>query len=203
MQRRSVLLLSLAAAFAPRASAAQGRGDLATRLRAGGHNIYFRHSLTLRADQPDDDVTSCAKQRNLTEAGVALAREIGQRIHALHVPVGAVLSSPYCRCVDTARWAFDRVAVADWLETDGDADGAPERARLLRLKAALAAPPVAGSNAVFVAHGNNLAGLARLHRWPPLPIEEAEAVILRPDGTSIPELVARLKGTEWRGVEAG
>jgi broad specificity phosphatase PhoE len=202
MRRRDFLLTAVAAALAPRRAAALG-ADLAQRLRGGGFNIYFRHSLTMRAGQPDDDIMSCAGQRNLTEAGVALAREIGRGFRALRIPVGDVLSSPYCRCVDTARWAFGRVAVAEWLETDGNPQGAAERARLLRLKAALVSPPPAGVNIAFVAHGNNLMGLAQVHGWPRLPIEEAEAAIFQPAGNGIPAVVALVKAAEWNAIGAG
>lgn len=196
MRRRDFLLTGLIGAMPWRAAGA-AQGPLLEQLRAGGLNIYFRHSLTERAGQPDDDLTSCATQRNLTEAGVALAREIGRRIRLLRVPVGTVLSSPYCRCVDTARWAFERVTVADWLETDGNPQGTAERRRLQRLAMALSGAPAHRANDIFVAHGNNLAGLALLHRWPALPIDEAEAVIVRPNGSAVPEIVARVRGLDW------
>jgi hypothetical protein len=157
LSRRAVLAVpGLAAAWPWAASANQAR--LVERLRAGGFNIFFRHSLTMRLGQPD--------------------------------------ASPYCRCVDTARLAFGRVEIAPWLETDGDDSGAPERARLVRLRDALSQSPARGVNDVFVAHGNNLAGLARLHGYPALPIEEAEAVIFRP-GTSPASVLARRTGAQW------
>jgi phosphohistidine phosphatase SixA len=202
MNRRELVLIGLVAGLAPVALRAAVPADLVARLRRGGHNIYFRHSLTMRANQPDDDLTSCAQQRNLTEAGVALAREIGRRIRELRLPIGEVLASPYCRCADTARWAFGRVTVADWLESPDRAETAPEKQRVLRLKSALATPPAAGTNAVFVAHGNNLNALTRLHDWPALPIEEGEAVAFAPDGASIPPVVARIRGIEWRNLAA-
>jgi hypothetical protein len=202
MERRSFVIGGLAICLAPLSGRAEAPPDLVARLRQGGFNLYFRHSLTKRANQPDDDLTSCAEQRNLTEDGVALAREIGQHIRALRLPIGEVLASPYCRCVDTARWAFDRVAVADWLESNGDPRSASEQQRLQRLKTALTSRPPAGLNAVFVAHGFNLIGLSRLHDWPSLPIAEGEAAIFEPTGVAIPPVLARVKGTEWRNFAA-
>lgn len=195
LSRRSMLIGSGIAALSPWAAGAD-QADLAAALRAGGFNVYFRHSLTLRLGQPDDDLSSCENQRNLTDAGRLLASRVGAAFRALGIPVGAVLSSPYCRCVDTARLAFDRAEIVPWLETDGDDSGEPERARLVRLRDALAAAPARGVNDIFVAHGNNLGGLAKLHGYPELPIAEAESVIFRP-GISPAQVLARRTGSRW------
>lgn len=199
LSRRSVLIGSGLVAGWPWTTGANQTG-LVEMLRGGGFNIFFRHSLTMRLGQPDDDLTSCARQRNLTEAGRQLASRIGAAFRALAVPVGVVRASPYCRCVDTAQLAFGRVEVVPWLETDGDDSGEPERARLARLRDVLAAPPARGVNDIFVAHGNNLAGLAKLHGYPPLPIAEAESVVFRP-GPAPVAVVARRTGAQW--VELG
>lgn len=196
IQRRG-FVLSLAAALTAPAVRAQTATGLRERLRHGGFNIYFRHSLTLRAGQPDDDLSSCERQRNLTDAGRAVASDIGTAIRRHGIAIGRVLSSPYCRCVDTARLAFGAVTVVDWLETNGDDATAEEQRRLHTLAAALAVPPTGAANDVFVAHGNNLAGLTRRHGWPALPIAEAEAVVFQPDGGSMPRVVARLAFGAW------
>jgi len=194
--RRSVLASLAGGVFVCRARAQLAPG-LRERLRQGGFNMYFRHSLTVRAGQPDDDLSSCERQRNLTDAGRQVASEIGTAIRAHGILVGRVLSSPFCRCVDTARLAFRSATVVDWLETNGDASSADEQRRLRALAAALAAQPGRGVNDVFVAHGNNLIGLARLLGWPSLPIAEAEAVVFEPDGGATPRVVARLKASDW------
>mgnify|MGYP001242790515 CR=1 FL=1 len=198
LRRTALMVAGLAAAWPWTARADQA--DLVEMLRGGGFNIYFRHSLTMRLGQPDDDLTSCERQRNLSEAGRLLASRIGAAFRALAIPVGSVGASPYCRCVDTARLAFGRVEVVPWLETDGDDSGAPERARLVRLRDALARAPARGVNDVFVAHGNNLAGFAKLHGYPALPIAEAESVVFRP-GMSPAMALARRTGAQW--VELG
>jgi broad specificity phosphatase PhoE len=199
MHRRT-LLLSLVAGLAVRDGGAQPVPGLRDRLRRGGFNIFFRHSLTIRAGQPDDDLTSCERQRNLTEAGRAVARDIGQAVRGHSIPIGRVLASPYCRCVDTARLAFGAATVVEWLETNGDDATADEQRRLRLLAAALAASPAAGVNAAFVAHGNNLVGLARRHGWPALPIDEAEAVVFEPAGGALPRVAARLKADAWAAL---
>ena len=57
-------------------------------LRAGGLTLYFRHAAT-DFSQNDRAMTShgeCATQRNLSEAGRAQAREIGEAIRAIAGP---------------------------------------------------------------------------------------------------------------------
>lgn len=89
--------------------------------------------------------------------------------------MGKVKSSPYCRCKDTAALAFGRVEVADFLGTSGDPRDPMEQARLAELARLLTMPQPPGVNTVLVAHGNNLRGLASLHGYPEMLIDEAEA----------------------------
>ena len=48
----------------------------------------------------------CRTQRNLSDEGRAHARQVGEAFRAQGVPVAQVLSSPWCRCLETARLAF-------------------------------------------------------------------------------------------------
>jgi hypothetical protein len=168
-------------------------------LRAGGLSLYFRHSLTLRANQPDDDLSTCVGQRNLTEEGREVARDIGTAIRELGIPIGEVLSSPYCRCVDTATLAFGRTAVVPWLESNGRFNTPAERARLAELARLLRMPAIDG-NRVVSAHGNNLYGLHEVHGWELLPIPEAECVVYRAAET--PEVLGRVAYDRWRALAA-
>lgn len=202
MIRRRILFLSIAAGWIAPASHAQPVPGLRERLRRGGFNIYFRHSLTVRAGQPDDDLTTCERQRNLTDAGRVVAVEIGDTIRRHGIPIGRVLSSPYCRCADTARLAFRSATVVDWLQTNGDPSTLDEQGRLHALAVALSAKPADGTNDVFVAHGNNLNGLGRLLNWPSLPIAEAEAIVFDPAVGAIPGIAARLKPSDWTALGA-
>jgi phosphohistidine phosphatase SixA len=187
------------AAAAERAVKPQGQAVL-ERLRGGRLVIFFRHSLTVRAGQPDNDLSSCAEQRNLTPAGRALAEDIGAAFRALAIPVGRVLASPYCRCVDTARLAFGRVDVADWLETNGDLADPAEQRRVATLAAVLQRAVDDRGNLVLVAHGNNLGGLVARHAYTELRIAEAEAIVFAPRLPGPADVVARVAGRDWRGL---
>jgi phosphohistidine phosphatase SixA len=75
-----------------------------TALRQGGHVALMRHAEAPGSgDPPGFNLEDCATQRNLSAEGRADARAIGARFRAERVAIGKLLSSPWCRCVDTAR----------------------------------------------------------------------------------------------------
>lgn len=54
-------------------------------------------------DPPGFRLDDCSTQRNLSAKGRADAQAVGQKIRAESVAVAKLLSSPWCRCIDTAR----------------------------------------------------------------------------------------------------
>jgi phosphohistidine phosphatase SixA len=105
-------VLALAAALA---CSAPGRadvpgGDGATSgmawqaLRSGGHALLLRHALAPgTGDPPTFALTDCATQRNLSVAGRDQARRLGAAIREAGVRVDRLLSSRWCRALETAR----------------------------------------------------------------------------------------------------
>ena len=91
--------------------------ELVAALQRGGNVVYFRHADTGPAspEPPTVDLTRCETQRNLNDNGRAQAQEIGRQFRRLRIPVGAVLSSQFCRCKDTAQLAFGRFEVVPTL----------------------------------------------------------------------------------------
>ena len=101
-------------------------------LASGGHTLVLRHATTDPGvgDPPGFRPGDCATQRNLSADGRAQARAIGERLASRGVAVAAVLSSRWCRCLDTARLAFGRVE--GWAPLDsffGDRATEPGRTR--------------------------------------------------------------------------
>jgi phosphohistidine phosphatase SixA len=74
-------------------------------LRAGGHVAVMRHTDAPggAGDPPGFRLEDCATQRNLSAKGRADAAAIGARIKSEGVAFEKVLSSPWCRCLDTAK----------------------------------------------------------------------------------------------------
>ena len=108
------------------------------RTRQGGV-LLLRHASTEPGlgDPPGFVLGQCHTQRNLSEAGRAQARSLGAWFVRHGLPVQAVLSSQWCRCLDTAQLAFGRVQAWPALYSTFDGQGQPE-AQLRALRERLA-----------------------------------------------------------------
>lgn len=96
------------AAIAPSPTPAEA--DIATaniwsQLRQGqGYVVLFRHALAPgTGDPPNFQLGDCATQRNLSAAGRQQAIRMGDALRQQGIPVSRVLSSQWCRCLETAR----------------------------------------------------------------------------------------------------
>src|SRR5688572_28986342 len=77
-------------------------------LKKGGQVVLIRHAVTTPGvgDPPGFTIQDCKTQRNLTAAGRKEAERLGAAFRQRAIPVGRVLSSPWCRCLETAKLAF-------------------------------------------------------------------------------------------------
>ena len=174
----STIAISGAAAFA----ASSDTGNTVIReLGAGGYVIYLRHSITdtTRSDSDPIDIKDCSTQRPLSGAGRELARKIGEGFRSARIPVDCIVSSPYCRAVETAALEFPGLprttSNALWYSLALPKDQA-ERAAV-EVKTMLATSPQTGANTVIVGHTSNLQEAAGF--WPK---KEGGAAVFRPDG---------------------
>src|SRR5712692_2286040 len=131
-------------------------------LRAPGTVVIVRHSYAPGGfDPPDSKLEDCTTQRNLDDNGRAQAKRIGEAFRANGIIVGAVRSSPRCRCLDTARLAFGKVE--PWMVLQGALRDEDLRQRqLAEIRKAIAAhregPPL-----VLVTHGSVVSDLTGLN----------------------------------------
>ena len=73
----------------------------------GDKIILIRHSLAPGGgDPPGFKIDDCKTQRNLNRKGINQSKKIGKLFKKNKVPVDQVLSSQWCRCKDTAKYAF-------------------------------------------------------------------------------------------------
>jgi phosphohistidine phosphatase SixA len=175
------------------AAEATPEGRLVSELRDGGYVIFFRHTPTdwSQDDQHPVDLTDCSTQRNLNADGREQAVAIGVAIERLDIPVGRVLSSPFCRATDTAELAFGRVAVEPVLENLESAVSDEElEFRNDGLRQLLSTPPIGATNTVLVSHGYNVEAVADVLT------EEGDAYVFREQGDGY-VLVATVTPAEW------
>ena len=144
------------------ATGARAQDPLWPLLAAGGHVVMLRHALTDPGvgDPAGFKLGDCGTQRNLSEEGRREARRLAEALRSRRVPVAAVLSSPWCRCLETARIVFDRPvevqpALGNLFDRSRD-EAAPQLAELRKL---VARPP-AGGNVFMVTHGSTVNALA-------------------------------------------
>ena len=108
---------SIAGAAAAKAGAAPAdpNASIVPLLRGGGVVLAFRHALAPGTfDPPGFVLEDCSTQRNLDDVGRAQSARIGQWFRSHVLQAAAVRSSPWCRCLDTARIAFGAPAVQTW-----------------------------------------------------------------------------------------
>jgi phosphohistidine phosphatase SixA len=156
--------------------------------------IYFRHGPTDQTASSDEeaDMLKCETQRNLSAEGRKQAMQIGKAVQGLSIPIGRVMTSPFCRCKDTAKLAFGRFTVSNDLYF-AIRTGASETKRLAKsLCKMLSTPPAKATNAVIVSHTANLREAAGL--WPK---PEGVAYVFRPLPGGQFETIAMVVPEDW------
>ncbi len=78
-------------------------------LQKGGKIVFIRHSLAPGNGDPDNiDLKKCDTQRNLNHEGIEQSKKIGKLFRENNIHIEKVLSSEWCRCKDTAKYAFQQ-----------------------------------------------------------------------------------------------
>jgi phosphohistidine phosphatase SixA len=176
-------------------------------LRGGGYVLHWRHAFAdvcqdhLDLGTADNPIEpnwwkSCeadceeAFAEQISDAGRAQATNIGRAFDILHIPVGRVLSTEFCRGVTTAELmdfgpAIEQSPALTYFVYD-------EAQRCTDSYALIAQTPAAGTNTALVGH----AGFA-----PQCPVlstlAEGEAAVFKPDGFGDSTFVTRVSPSEW------
>ena len=122
-------------------------------LRRGGCVVAFRHATAPGSfDPPGFQLGRCETQRNLDDVGRSQARRLGAWFRQHGLLPATVRSSPWCRCLDTARLAFGDDAVQTWAPLGSPrAQGHDASRQKAELLAGLARVP-SGRFEVWVSH---------------------------------------------------
>jgi phosphohistidine phosphatase SixA len=148
-------------------------------LRDGGHVVLLAHAYaTGTVDPAAVDIAKCSTQRNLSDRGKQQARKMGALFAARAAETERVVSSPYCRCLDTAEIAFrdapERLDALGLPPTD-EAAAAAQKAAVLKEVADFSG----SGNLILVTHPETIRALAGASA------REGEAVIVRTEGEGL------------------
>jgi broad specificity phosphatase PhoE len=139
-------------------------GAAAVDLGGPGLVLMMRHAYAPgTGDPPGMRVEDCATQRNLDGTGRAQARATGERLRAAGVAPARVLSSQWCRCLETARLlGLGPVETAPAALNSFFADRAAEARHTAALRALLDGMPRDGAPVVLVTHMVNITALTEI-----------------------------------------
>ena len=78
-------------------------------LKEGEKIVLIRHALAPGSGDPVNfNLNDCSTQRNLNMKGIEQSKKIGSFFTKNNIPIDQVLSSEWCRCKDTAKYAFEK-----------------------------------------------------------------------------------------------
>ncbi len=76
--------------------------------KEGNKVILIRHSIAPGSGDPSGfQIKDCNTQRNLSKEGIDQSKKIGKLFKINQIKIDQVLSSQWCRCKDTAKYAFN------------------------------------------------------------------------------------------------
>ena len=87
-------------------------------LQEGNKIIFIRHAIAPGNGDPDNfNIKDCSSQRNLDNNGIKQSKKIGLFFKNNKIKIDKVLSSEWCRCKDTAKYAFENFETFDALNS--------------------------------------------------------------------------------------
>ena len=197
------VIFFLIAVFIPApviASENKTSSDLIAKLQQGGYIIYLRHGATDHAQNDMDlsDLRDCKNQRNLSEKGKAQSTALNQILKDFKIKIGSVYSSPYCRCVDTALYTFNRVEIDHDMRATFATNKKETKQLIEYLRKQLGTLPLANHNTVLVGHTANLRELTDV--WPK---PEGVMHIFKPTSEKSYIHIGRITPDEWVSIANG
>jgi phosphohistidine phosphatase SixA len=166
---------SMAAALVVFVAPARADEALWNLLKQGGQVVLIRHATTTPGvgDPPGMKLEDCKSQRNLSDEGRAEAKRLGVSLRDRKVPVGVVMSSPWCRCLETARLALGKEAQVEASLSNLFGRQEKSDAQVAALRKVVDRLPREG-NAFLFTHGSTVVALTGLSP------AQAEMVVLTP-----------------------
>lgn len=178
--------------------------QLIASLKQGGYVLVFRHTAT---DDSQKDVypfkfDDMSAQRQLSEKGRDMARQVGTAIKELAIPIGDVYTSKLNRAIEAGRLIsgrelkpVDALTDSSNASASGMANPTGANAKAGRaVRQLVDAPPKAGTNTVLVTHKTNIADAFGKDAG---DVQEGEAFVYRASTTGAAAFAGRIKPADW------
>jgi phosphohistidine phosphatase SixA len=201
--RREILALALFGCAAWRCAAAQTPpSSLIAAMQKGGLVLFLRHAATVATQIDTGRLGDRAGQRNLSPEGIRQAREIGESLRALQVPLAEILASPVFRARDTGELAFgaDRVRVTMDIVADDYAGGGVQK-MVAETRQLLTTAPPDGQNRLLIGHRTPLQ-LVTGQPFTDSMLPEGAIAVFSPGGGA-PRLVGTVTSAELAAAARG
>lgn len=156
-------------------------------LRGPGHVLIIRHALAPGTGDPANfDVDRCETQRNLNDVGRAQSRDWGERLKGAGIDPARILSSQWCRCLETAR-LMDVGHVEEFWPLNSFFTRREDRDKNLNaLRDTFASLPPDGPLVVMVTHQVTITAVTGRG------VSSGEGWVLKLNGTREPEVVGSI-----------
>ena len=199
----TAVLAALALTEILRAQSLSGAGLVAA-LRQGGYVLVMRHASSPVAtpDKDTADPENTALERQLDETGRETAREMGDAIKQLGIPIGTVFSSPAYRALETVRlasFATPRLVPELNVGSQNMTQAASDTTRAAWLRKEVGEGTRRGTDTLIVTHAPNIIAA---FRDTASGLVDGETLVFRPDGQGGATLVARVRIEEWAHLVA-
>ena len=178
-------------------------------LKQGGYVLVLRHGAT---DDSQKDVypfvfDDMKKQRQLSDQGRKVAREMGAAIRTLGISIGQIYSSKLNRAIETGSLMSGAQIIPVNELTDSSAGNASAMANPNgsnakigdAIRALVSRTPAIGTNNVLITHKTNIADAFGKELT---DVKEGELLIYQPNPSGPPTLIGRVQASEWI-VQAG
>ena len=103
-------------------NSANSNEKLINSIKEGEKLIFIRHAYAPGNGDPENfNLKDCSSQRNLNQKGIDQSKKIGLFFTENKIQIDKVLTSEWCRCKDTAKYAFNYYTTFDALNSFYDA----------------------------------------------------------------------------------
>ena len=198
---RLATIVFLAAMSQP---AAADTPELISSLRQGGYVLIFRHTAT---DDSQKDVypfkfDDMSAQRQLSDKGRDMARQIGAAMKDLAIPIGDIYTSRLNRAVEAGTLIsghevkpVDALTDSSNASASGMANPTGTNAKAGQaVRQLVDAPPKPGTNTVLVTHKTNIADAFGKDAG---DVQEGEAFVYKASASGPATFAGRIKIADW------